>query len=342
MAVFLSGCVQQTPPAQNATATPAQKSPVYFSVVSPPTTMREQLKAGAIDGFIAWEPFNADAVENGEGSYLVQSGDVWPNHPCCVVAASNNFGDEDVTKALVWAHIKATEFITNLSNHDKVVQYASEFTTKNSSVVEEALKTVKYIEYPDAQEIRTYYKKLNERQILKKNLSDIGYDNESAFFNSFLARSYYDAVKTNLANDKNWKPEPVNKTVRLGYLIGDLHQLAFYVAKKEGYYGDVGLNISEKVYNNGPLLMSGFSLGEIDFGYLGSAPATMKRINDDIKIRIIAGANNEGSAIVVRKAINSTSDLSGKTIAIPGLGTVQDFILRMVVEKSGLEIKSKG
>ena len=43
---------------------------------------------------------------------------------------------------------------------------------------------------------------------------------------------------------------------------------------------------------------------EIDVGYLGGSPATLKRVNDNIKIKIIAGANNEGSAIVVRSDIS--------------------------------------
>ena len=87
--------------------------------------------------------------------------------------------------------------------------------------------------------------------------------------------------------------------------------------------------------------MDGFEAGLMDIGYLGGAPATLKRINKDIKIQIIAGANNVGSAIVVSQDIKTLGDLKGKTIATPGFGTVQDFILRMVATEAGLEVKVK-
>ena len=45
--------------------------------------------------------------------------------------------------------------------------------------------------------------------------------------------------------------------------------------------------------------MDAFGAGDIDMGYLGIAPATTKRLNLSIPIVILAGVNNEGSAIVV-------------------------------------------
>jgi NitT/TauT family transport system substrate-binding protein len=89
--------------------------------------------------------------------------------------------------------------------------------------------------------------------------------------------------------------------------------------------------------------MEAFKNGDIDLSYLGSAPATLKRINDKTPIRVLAGANNVGSAIVVRSdlGIDSLEELAGKTIAIPGFGTVQDTLLRMVAEQVGLTIQLK-
>jgi NitT/TauT family transport system substrate-binding protein len=106
---------------------------------------------------------------------------------------------------------------------------------------------------------------------------------------------------------------------------------------KEGYYEEVGLKVVTKEFANGVMEMEGFKNGEIDAGYLGGAPATLKRVNDDIEIKIIAGANSEGSAIVARSA-SSIEELAGKKVAIPGFGTVQDFLLRAAAEKAGLKI----
>ena len=174
---------------------------------------------------------------------------------------------------------------------------------------------------------------MSSSKILKKSLKQLGYKGEEEFFSDFLDSSFYDEVKHNLSVSKP------NKKIRMGYLRADLHQLAFYVALKEGYFKDAGLDIEAKVYANGVEVMNAFKVGELDAAYLGSAPATLKRVNEDIKIRIVAGVNNEGSAIVTKPEIDSIEDLDGKKIAIPGFGTVQDFLLRMVAAKAGLEVE---
>ena len=103
LCVLALGCVQ----------TVTEERPLYI-VTLPPSTMLDQLKSGDIDGFIAWEPFNAEAVVSGYGRYLIQSGEVWPNHPCCVLAVSDSYKDDKIIEALVWAHIKATQMIQQI------------------------------------------------------------------------------------------------------------------------------------------------------------------------------------------------------------------------------------
>ncbi len=303
-----------------------------------PRDMVEQLRLGEIDAFVAWEPFVSDAVVNGYGKIIATSADIWKNHPCCVVAARKGV-DRDVLVAVVWAHVKATRFINDKNNWDEVVKYAEEFTGMSKEVVSDALKRIKYVEFPDRKEFRIYYEKLRGSGYLTKTLSELGYKSEDDFFRDFLNESIYDYVKEKLAENPSWVPKKVNRSVRIGYLTADLHQLAFYVAMKRGYFDKVGIRVEKKEYGNGVYEMEGFRLGEIDVGYLGSAPATLKRINDNVKIRIIAGVNNEGSAIVARDA-NSIKDLAGKKVAIPGFGTVQDFLLRMAAEKAGLRIET--
>jgi len=84
--------------------------------------------------------------------------------------------------------------------------------------------------------------------------------------------------------------------------------------------------------------MEAFKAKDVDIAYLGGAPATLKRINDNIAIEIVAGANNEGSGLVVRTDlnINSMEDLEGKTIAVPGVGTVQYTLLDKALREKGL------
>jgi len=44
--------------------------------------------------------------------------------------------------------------------------------------------------------------------------------------------------------------------------------------------------------------------------------------NDDARVGVIAGMNNEGSVIVVGNNITSLKDLQGKTVGFPGPGTI--------------------
>ena len=110
-------------------------------------------------------------------------------------------------------------------------------------------------------------------------------------------------------------------TVKIGYLRGDLHQLAFFVASEKEWYTEEGIDISSSFYSNGVELMDAFTSESIDIGYLGIAPALLKRINAQTNIKIVAAVNYEGSAIIVPadSPLSSISDLEGKAVAIPGI-----------------------
>jgi NitT/TauT family transport system substrate-binding protein len=313
---------------------------VYTVRLSPPD-MIEQLKLKQIDGYVAWEPFVSKGVKSG-GKILLSSNEIWNSHPCCVVAYSEDFSDDRAVRDVVWAHIKATEFINRPENREKVIEYAAEFTGLSRETVSKALDNIKFIEYPEEEKFRTYFRFLGDSKLLKKSINELGFNNEDEFFSSFFRRDIYEEVKKELEKNPNYVPDKYDGSIRIGYLTADLHHLALFVAQKEGYFEEIGMkNIVFKQYPNGVAVMDAFRAGEIDIAYLGGAPATLKRVNDDTKIRIVAGVNNEGSAIVVREGINSIKDLRGKTIAIPGYGTVQDFLLRMVAEKEGLKVVAK-
>lgn len=77
-------------------------------------SMNDALKTNKIDGMITFEPYVSIAKENGAVE-LINSKDILPNHPCCVVAASDKFIDEhsNETNTLLEIHKNATEFINN-------------------------------------------------------------------------------------------------------------------------------------------------------------------------------------------------------------------------------------
>lgn len=338
--LVLGGC--------RGTPKPPEEKFVYVVQTAPPN-MLAQLAAGEIDGFVAWEPFNAQAVLEGKGRYLVTSKDIWKGHPCCVLAVSGALGDRAVMRALVWAHLKATRFLLEPAHREKVLQYVADFTGASRPVAEEGLRNTVFVEYPDEEAFKEYYRRLQGGGLLKKGYTDIGYQSESGFFADFFLRSYYDEVAARLAADPGWVPEPVPASVkvRLGYIDRDLHQVQVYVARREGFYERVGLvpgrNLEVKGYANGVAVMEGFKVKDLDAAYLGGAPATLKRVNDNIDIRILGGANIEGSAMVVRNGagIERLRDLAGRTIAVPGLGTVQYYLLEKAVSAENLKIQMK-
>ena len=90
--------------------------------------------------------------------------------------------------------------------------------------------------------------------------------------------------------------------VRIGYLGGDLHQLAYYVAVKQGFYQEEGLTVEGISYANGAEVMISFeSLNRpIDMAYLGFAPAITHRFTvASAKITVLAGVNVNGTAKTV-------------------------------------------
>lgn len=316
---------------------------VYLIQAAPPN-MLELLNSGEIDGFVAWEPYNAQAVLNGLGKYLLKSADIWDDHPCCVLAVSGNISDPLIEEALVWAHIKATRFIQSPDNHNKVVRYTMEFSGSSQEVAKKSLKNTIFEEFPDKDSFREYYNQLKQGGLLKGNYRDIGYETEDNFFSDLLRGNPYAKIVDKLTFEPDWRPTPVSAqtTVRLGYIAGAMHHIHVHIAEKEGYFFQVGLvpgkNLEFRSFANGVAIMDAFRARELDVAYLGGAPATLKRINDNIKIRILAEANREGSAIVVgtHSGINSMDDLNGKTIAVPGFGTVQHFLLERVLKKEKL------
>ena len=142
-----------------------------------------------------------------------------------------------------------------------------------------------------------------------------------------------------------WNPPPT-PDVRIGYLTKDLHQLALRVAVENGLFEREGINVQLEEFGNGGYVMDGFLAGEIDMGYLGAAPALVKSLNQDIMITILAAVNMEGSAIMVKKSeydaghVTTIADLVGKTVFHPGPATVQNFLLRLALNQSGLSISN--
>lgn len=121
--------------------------------------------------------------------------------------------------------------------------------------------------------------------------------------------------------------------VRLAYLQNDLHHLALWVALENGYFAQEGVSVEiAGVFRSGPELMTAFGSGALDAAYVGEAPATIAKVRGTARIQVLAQANTEGSALVGSKAL-AAGTVARPTLAIPGNGSVQDFLLRKALPR---------
>ncbi len=113
-------------------------------IVLKPPEMITALEHDQIDAFIAWEAYPSLASTLGVGRNLATSGDIWPNHPCCVVVAGKKYleSHKGRVKAVVQASINAMKFIHDYPQ--KAGQIAVKYTGMDLKTVKKAMKNVHY------------------------------------------------------------------------------------------------------------------------------------------------------------------------------------------------------
>lgn len=323
-----------------------------------PKDQSAAIRQGVVDGGVSWEPYVSDSVLDGTGHVLLQSGDYWPNHPCCVIAFDKQWaaGNSETAQRFLKAHVVATEWIQQAledpesEDYAKLMEIGAEFSNRNENVVAEATKHMQ-LEYNISDESRRYFENYTEAYmdlglLEESNLRDNGYTNVSEFVQQYVNTAYLEAAAD---------IEPVADgapltTVRVGFLAGDLHQFARVVAESteipgfnnKSIFATYGIRTTSPQpggYGAGGNVMDAFKLGLIDVGYLGSPPAIMRHLQNGISTEIVALANTEGSAIVVKEGINSLADLGGKFIASPGESSIQYLLLRSVAEENDLSVR---
>ncbi len=337
---------------------------VVYYVVEAPSSMKGVLAADRIDGYIAWEPFVSDAVVDGVGTVLKWSGDIVPNHPCCVVAVHNPFvGDsegQELAARFLKAHMAATDWINEAmedpdsADYALLIDIAVEFTERNESVVEESLQHMKF-DYLMDDSFTNALVNFTEMYmalglIEEGKLADGGYSDVTDFIDEYVNESYLEAGASVAESEAILNPD---SPIRLGFLKGDIHQLAQAVAKDADVLGDgksvfeeYGLNVVDAIgapFANGGAVMDAFAGGYVDIGYLGSPPAILKHLNAEVDTTIMAQVNSEGSAIVVKagSGITDLAGLAGRTIAHPGESSIQFLLLKVALQSEGLELKIK-
>jgi NitT/TauT family transport system substrate-binding protein len=98
------------------------------------------ISAKQVDAVFLPHPSPTVVEEEGNGRTIVQSGEMSPNHACCVLVVSGKLIREhpDLVEQIVKTHIKATEY--NQANEDEAAQIYSNKTTENVEVVRKSIE----------------------------------------------------------------------------------------------------------------------------------------------------------------------------------------------------------
>ena len=133
--------------------------------------------------------------------------------------------------------------------------------------------------------------------------------------------------------------QPESPKVRIGYLLGDLHHLPFFVALEKGFYKDEGINVEiVGPFDAGTAEMDAMAASQLDIGYVGVAPTIIAAARK-VDLSVISGVNLEGSALAGDPALLSISDLKAKKVATPQPGSIQYVMTGMLLSNSKLGYK---
>jgi len=129
-------------------------------------------------------------------------------------------------------------------------------------------------------------------------------------------------------------------TVRIGYLANDQHNSALAIASAKGMFEAEGINVELQQFNVGADIVIAMAAGQIDVGYVGTAPATMA-IDKGMPLKIVAAVNEDGSGIVIGKnsTINDLTDFKNQTMVIPSEGSIQDILLYYLLQENNMTRK---
>lgn len=141
-------------------------------------------------------------------------------------------------------------------------------------------------------------------------------------------------------------------TVRVGYFPNITHVQALVARNLErqgrGWFQQrLGpeVKIAWYAYNAGPSAMEAIFAESLDLTYVGPSPAINAYARSGgQEIRIVAGAVNGGSALIVQPdaGLAKPADFRGKRIATPQFGNTQDVAARAWLIAGGLRITQAG
>lgn len=163
-------------------------------------------------------------------------------------------------------------------------------------------------------------------------------------------RTFLSLSALGLAGLPSCRPERDPGVIRLGHFPNITHAqglVAHQLSRRgEGWFEQrLGVKVEWFVYNAGPSATEAIFAGSLDAAYIGPGPVLNAYAKSGGgEMRVLAGAANGGSALLVRadSGISRPEDFRGKKIATPQLGNTQDIQLRAWLAEQGLKVTLTG
>ena len=138
--------------------------------------------------------------------------------------------------------------------------------------------------------------------------------------------------------------------LRFGHFpnITHVQGLVAHALSRQGkgwYESRLGVEIQWYTYNAGPSATEAIFARSLDVTYVGPSPTLNAYAKSKgTEMRVLAGAANGGSSLVVRPGanINTPADFRGKKVATPQLGNTQDVQARAWLASQGFNITLTG
>ncbi len=126
------------------------------------------------------------------------------------------------------------------------------------------------------------------------------------------------------------------RKIRVGIASVGIPAILYLISRENGYYQQEGLDV-EIIVMESTLANAGVIAGDLDFSTIPVA-GTIAAVRGAPLVNVFASYDRPQHAIVSKPEIRRPEDLKGKRVAILRIKSLDDLLLRAVLEQKGLRI----
>lgn len=277
--------------------TPSSDTLYYMAGV--PSYAEFSNKPANVIGFIIWEAQVSVGLQAG-CKVLALTNDLFPDHTCCILGASNDYvkKNSDTLEVFLYVYSQAVNKINAAKADPSSAEYAQVLAIAKNRVsmpdsltpvqkenaIKSALDTVTYL-YADGTngnldklttDVASLAKSLVDSNVIGKDAKALGFSDYNA-----LADKFVNDTPMKNAMSKDIKKLDKKTTINVAAIAGDIHQIAIWYAKDTGMFDAYNLNVEVSAQSNGPAIYTVLSTGEVDIGFLGAPPMTIRCMNGE-------------------------------------------------------------